>query len=42
MYTSSENIHLEEGEAIFFFFFIQDIHYYNYKELIKKKIITMF
>ena len=25
-----------------FFFFIQDIYYYNYKELLKKKIITKF
>ena len=25
-----------------FFFFIKDIYYYNYKELLKKKIITMF
>ena len=24
------------------FFFIQDIYYYNYKELLKKKIITKF
>ena len=26
----------------FCFFFIQDIYYYNYKELLKKKIITKF
>ena len=26
----------------FFLFFIQDIYYYNYKELLKKKIITKF
>ena len=25
-----------------FFFFIQDIYYYNYKELLNKKIITKF
>ena len=24
------------------FFFIQDIYYFNYKELIKKKLITIF
>ena len=27
---------------LLFFIFIQDIYYYNYKELIKKKLITMF
>ena len=26
----------------YFFHFNQDIYYYNYKELLKKKIITMF
>ena len=25
-----------------FFLFIQDIYYYNYKELLKKKLIAMF
>ena len=35
----------ETGLVIYLFiylFFIQDIYYYNYKELLKKKIITKF
>ena len=33
---------LQKTQQLQYFFFIQGIFYYNYKELRKKKIITMF
>ena len=39
------NVHVAEslgGELLFIIIIIQDIYYCNYKELIKKKLITMF
>ena len=35
-------IRKEQNVLFFVFFFIQDIYYYNYKELLNKKIITKF
>ena len=32
----------KEQNVLFFVFFLFDIYYYNYKELLKKKIITKF
>ena len=35
-------IHRNKKKCFKSFFFLQDIYYYNYKELLKKKIITKF